>query len=626
MSEYSILSQLNSPDDLKKLPQDKLPLLCEEIRQKLIEVVSVNGGHLASNLGVVELTVALHRVFKAPYDSIVWDVGHQSYTHKILTGRFNQLDTIRKKDGISGFPKRSESQYDDFNAGHSSTSISAAYGMSKAKQIKGDKSYTVAVIGDGSFTGGMSMEAFNNAGRYSKNLIIILNDNKMSISRNVGAFAKYLTKVRVNPWYQRLKFRLERGLLKTPLIGKPLTEFFSFSKSRIKKIVFKDTFFEYFGYTYFGPINGHDLEELNNVMEAAKKVKGPVLIHTVTTKGKGYEYAEKDPKTFHGINRFNIETGESPQSKESFSSVFGEYMCAVAAKDKRICGITAAMTPGVGLDNFCKEYKDRFFDVGIAEEHAVTFAAGLSAKGMVPVFAVYSTFLQRAYDQLLHDAAMQKLHIVIAIDRAGIVGDDGETHQGVFDVSMLNSLPNTTIYSPCYFDGFRKSMNEAIYHTDSLVSVRYPRGGELYRPADYTEASVDYDFYGNEESDILLVTYGRLFSNACEALEKVRKKGGDFCILKFNRIKPLAQEAIDIARKYKIIHFYEEGMENGGIALTFGFKLYKKNYSGRLKIHGIRDEFVPHQSVSEALCQLRMDSDSIAKKLWEDISNNSDTE
>ncbi len=618
MSEYKILSQLNSPDDLKKLPQEKLPDLCSEIRQKLIEVVSVNGGHLASNLGVVELTVALHRAFKTPYDSIVWDVGHQSYAHKMLTGRFGQIDTIRKKDGLSGFPKRSESKYDEFNAGHSSTSISAAFGISKAKQIKGDKSYTVAVIGDASFTGGVALEAFNNAGRYARKLIVILNDNKMSISRNVGAFAKYLTKVRVNPWYQRLKVKLERGLLKLPLLGKPLVEGLSFSKSRIKKLVFKDTIFENFGYAYFGPINGHNLDELSNAMDAAKKVKGPVLVHIVTTKGKGYEYAEKDPKAFHGINKFNIQTGESPQSKESFSSVFGEYICNVASNDKRICAITAAMTPGVGLDKFCKEYRERFFDVGIAEEHAVTFACGLAAKGMVPVFAVYSTFLQRAYDQLLHDAAMQKLHLIVAIDRAGIVGDDGETHQGVFDVSMLNSLPNTTIYSPCYFEGLRKCLNEAIYHTDSLVAVRYPRGDELYRPDDYTEVSVDYDFYGNSASDTLLVTYGRLFSNCCEALKEIRENNRDVCILKLNRIKPLPLEAVNQSFKFKKIHFYEEGMLSGSIASTFCAKLLEKGFDGKLKIHAIDDIFVPHQTVSEALCQLKLDSKSIAKAVIED--------
>lgn len=619
MSEYNILSQINSPDDLKKLPDDKIPILCEEIRDKLIKVVSVNGGHLASNLGVVELTVALHKSFKTPHDSIVWDVGHQSYTHKMLTGRFNQIDTIRTKGGLSGFPKRNESVYDDFNAGHSSTSISAGFGISEAKRIKGDKSYTVAVIGDASFTGGMSMEAFNNAGRYGKRFIVVLNDNKMSISKNVGAFAKYLTKVRVNPWYLRLKNKLERIFIRIPVVGKLIMKFLMGSTNKVKKMVYKDTFFDKFGFIYFGPVDGHNMEDMKNAFEAAKKLNLPSLIHIVTKKGKGYEYAEKDPKTFHGINKFNIQTGESPQSKESYSSVFGEYMCCIASKDKRICAITAAMTPGVGLDKFCKEYKERFFDVGIAEQHAVTFAGGLASKGMVPVFAVYSTFLQRAYDQLLHDIAMQKLHAIIAIDRAGIVGDDGETHQGVFDVSMLNSLPNTTIYSPCYFEGLRKCFNQAIYHDESLVAVRYPRGGELYRPADYTEVSVDYNFYGDLDSDTLIVTYGRLFSNCCEARDILNVKGKKICILKLNRIKPLSVEAVKEALKYKNIHFYEEGMLNGSIAYSFNSLLSKYGFNGKIKLHAINDIFVDHQTVSQALRELKLDTDSIVKELTTEI-------
>jgi 1-deoxy-D-xylulose-5-phosphate synthase len=618
MSDYNILSKINSPDDLKKLSKEELPLLCDEIRHKLVEVVSVNGGHLASNLGVVELTIAIHRVFKTPVDSIVWDVGHQSYTHKMLTGRFKNIDSIRTKGGLSGFPKRNESKYDDFNTGHSSTSISAAYGISKAKQIKGDKSYTIAVIGDASFTGGMALEGFNNAGRYGKKFIVILNDNKMSIGKNVGAFAKYLTKVRVNPWYIRLKNKLERCLLKIPVIGNFILKLLMRSTTRVKKLAYNNTMFNDFGYTYFGPIDGHNIDELTKVMEAAKKLDGPALVHVVTKKGKGYEFAEKDPKTFHGINQFNIKTGESPQSKESFSSVFGEYMCSIAANDKRICAITAAMTPGVGLNNFRKEFKERFFDVGIAEEHAVTFAAGMASKGMVPVFAVYSTFLQRAYDQLLHDAALQKLHMVIAIDRAGVVGDDGETHQGLFDVSMLNSLPNTTIYSPCYFDGLKKCLNEAVYHTKSLVAVRYPRGGELFRPEDYQEVSVDYDFYGNTNSDTLLVTYGRLFSNCCEALNILKEKGKDVCILKLNRIKPLPEEAINSSLKFKNIHFYEEGMLNGSVAYCFGTKLGELGYNGSVEIHAIDDKFVTHQTVFEALQELKLDTDSIVK----DILNN----
>lgn len=619
MSEYNILSHINSPEELRKLPPKQLDALCEEIRHKLIEVVSVNGGHLASNLGVVELTISLHKSFRLPYDSIVWDVGHQTYTHKMLTGRFSMIDTIRQKGGLSGFPKRNESKYDDFNAGHSSTSISAAFGMAEAKRIKGDKSYTVAVIGDGAFTGGMSLEAMNHSGRNAKKFIVVLNDNKMSISKNVGAFAKHLTRVRVNPWYLRLNNKIEKVSLKVPFIGKYFVKFIKYLKNSIKALAYKNTIFENFGFTYFGPVNGHDIDELDKTFEAAKKASGPVLVHVVTKKGKGYEYAEKDPKTFHGINKFDIQTGESPQSKESFSSVFGEYMCNIAAKDRRICAITAAMTPGVGLDKFCKEFKDRFYDVGIAEQHAVTFAAGLSAKGMVPVFAVYSTFLQRAYDQLLHDVAMQKLHTVIAIDRAGIVGDDGETHQGVFDVSMLNSMPNTTIYSPCYFDGLKKCLNEAVYHNESLVAVRYPRGSELYRPKDYKEANVLYDFYGDLDSDILIVTYGRLFSNCCEARNILNEQGIKACILKLNRIKPIPKDALEGSLKYKKIYFFEEGMLSGSIAYSYYTSLGELGFPGEVHIKAIDDRFVDHQTVNQAICELGLDSQSIADKIKEKI-------
>jgi len=610
-NKYKILSTIKSSKDIKQLNEEQLVELSQEIREKLIEVVSVNGGHLAPNLGVVELTIMLHKCFDTPKDSIIWDVGHQSYVHKMLTGRFDKIDTIRKKDGLAGFPKRSESEYDSFNAGHSSTSISAAYGIATAKRLKGDNSYTVAVIGDGSLTGGMAYEGLNNAGRSKKNFIVILNDNKMSISNNVGAIATSLSHMRIKPAYIRIKRRTEVVLSHIPLIGNFFKNVLKKSKSKLKNLIYKNTLFDYFGYTYIGPIDGHDFDELFNALQLAKKYHEPVLVHVVTKKGKGYEPAENKPKEFHGIGKFNIETGEPLSHSKGFSYVFGNHLCEMASRDKNICAITAAMTLGTGLSDFSKQYKNRFFDVGIAEEHAITFAGGLASKGMIPFFAVYSSFLQRGFDQLIHDAAIQKLHVVVCVDRAGIVGDDGETHQGLFDISMLNTIPNTTIYSPCYFDGLKECMNAAAYMCDSLVAVRYPRGVELYRPADYQNKYLNYDVYGNPDAKIMLVTYGRLFSYACKAKERLAEEGIDICIIKLTRIKPIDKNAVIAASKGERIFFFEESLHAGGIGETFGYQLKKfaKNYY--YKINAIKDTFVKHQTVEEALAEYKLDDDGM---------------
>lgn len=619
MGEYKILSTIKSSRDVKKIEEDRLPELCSEIREKLIETVSLNGGHLSPNLGVVELTVALHRCFNFPKDSVVWDVGHQGYTHKLLTGRFDDFYTLRQKDGISGFPKISESEYDAFNTGHSSTSISAAYGITRAKQLVGDNSHTIAVIGDGSFTGGLAFEAMNNAGRYNKNFIVILNDNKMSISKNVGAFPRYLTSVRIKPWYIRAKRNTERILTKTPVFGKPLKMFLKHSKSRIKYIFYKDTLFDCLGFTYVGPIDGHDISEIEEALNSAKKANYPVLIHVVTKKGKGYLPAETSPDSFHGIGKFDIDSGEPMSSHKGFSAEFGRTMCEFAEKDKKIVAITAAMESGTGLTEFAQKYKERFFDVGIAEEHAVTFGCGLATKGIKPVFAVYSTFLQRSYDQLIHDAAMSKLHMVLAIDRAGIVGDDGETHQGVFDVSMLNSIPNTTIFSPTYFEGLKLSLKSAVYICDNLAVVRYPRGGELYKPSDFGNEEISYNIYGNKNSKNLIITYGRLFSYACKAKEKLAEQGIDVCILKLCKIKPIDKSAFDFAVNFDNVWFFEEGIKTGSIARNFSDALMLRNFSGDYHIRAINDEFVPQMSVAQALHKLELDSDGIFEKVKKDV-------
>ncbi len=622
MGEYRLLSKIKSPHDVKCIDEKDIPELCTEIREKLVETVSVNGGHLSPNLGVVELTVALNRIFSFPKDSIVWDVGHQAYTHKLLTGRFSDFDTLRLRDGISGFPKRSESKYDDFNTGHSSTSISAAFGIANAKQLTGDQSYTIAVIGDGSFTGGLAYEAMNNAGRFKKNFIVILNDNKMSISPNVGAFPRYLTTVRIQPWYIRVKRVTEKVLSRIPLFGKPVKSFLQRGKSRIKNIVYKNTLFDCFGFTYLGPIDGHNVEELENALKAAKKINSPVMLHVVTKKGKGYQPAEEKPGEFHGIGQFDIDSGEPISSHKGFSAEFGKAMCELAENDKKICAITAAMSQGTGLSEFAKKYRDRFYDVGIAEEHAVTFGCGLAAKGMRPVFAVYSTFLQRAYDQLIHDAALGKLHLVLGVDRAGIVGSDGETHQGVFDVSILNTIPNTTIFSPTYYDGMRKSLATAVYVCDSLAVVRYPRGGELYKPEDFYDESIVFDIYGNELCKNLIITYGRLFSYACRAKEKLAEMGIDVCILKLCRIKPVDEKAVEFASSFKNVWFFEEGIKNGGIARNFSDLLCCTEFNGDYHIMAIDDKFVKQMSVSEALHELKLDNDGMVKTICKDLKDN----
>lgn len=617
---YEILSKIHSPADVKALPDDQIPALCEEIREKLIDVVSVNGGHLSSNLGVVELTVLLHRVFDCPEDSIVFDVGHQCYTHKMLTGRYDRIDTIRREGGLSGFPKRKESPCDAFNAGHASTSISAAFGICKAKELSGDNSYTIAVIGDGSLTGGLAYEGLNNAGRYNKNFIVILNDNKMSISKNVGAMARYLSSARMQPWYLRLKSRTERVLSKIPLLGKPIGNTIKRSKSRFKHILYRHTIFDKLGLSYYGPVDGHNIEELTNALNTVKRSKDPALLHVVTTKGKGYKFAEKDAASFHGIGSFNVDTGEPISSKQNFSGVFGEELCRLAKADKRVCAITAAMRTGTGLVDFSKTYKDRFFDVGIAEEHAITFASGMAVGGMLPVFAVYSSFLQRGYDQIIHDAAMQWAHIVIGVDRAGIVGEDGETHQGVFDVTMLNAIPGVSILSPCYYDGLKASLSTALYDIEGVVAVRYPRGSEGYRPDAYTEESVNYDIVGDRSAAVLLVTYGRLFSEAAKAAEKLKKDGVNVCILKLCRVKPLDPDAIDFALDFQKICFFEEGMRSGSISETMRRMLSERGYTGSYKSRAVCDKYIHHASISATLSHLGLDADGMCAMVREELS------
>ncbi|MBQ7595681.1 MAG: 1-deoxy-D-xylulose-5-phosphate synthase, partial [Clostridia bacterium] len=591
-----------------------LSVLAGEIRDRMIQTVSHTGGHLASNLGVVELTIALHRVFNSPHDKIVWDVGHQIYTHKLLTGRYSRFDTLRQKDGISGFSRPEESEHDTFYSGHSSVSISAAYGIASANKIKGSGNYTVAVIGDGSLTGGLVYEALNNAGREKSRLIIILNDNNMSISQNVGSVARYLAVTRSKKRYVRMKAKFEKILSKIPFIGKKLADAVFRLKTNIKNLIYKSTMFEDMGIRYMGPIDGHNIKQMCEAIETAKSLNSPVLLHVNTIKGKGYDFAEKSPAVFHGISRFDINTGDPKATGVTFCGEFGELMCKMAGEDKRICLITAAMALGTGLERFSSNYSNRFFDVGIAEEHAVTFASGLSKVGLIPVFAVYSTFLQRCYDQVIHDGALQNQRMVLAIDRAGFVGDDGETHNGLYDVSFLSSIPNVIIYSPSTFDEMKVDFGNAFYRDNGVVAVRYPRGGELSIPEDYTPGLGLFDLYG-EESDILIVTYGRVFGEACKALAQLKNSGITARILKLNRIRPIPQEALDVAFEAKKIFFFEEGVRSGGVGEKLAAQLLQMGYRGDYSLTAVDDEFVKQATISQLYDEYGFSAEKIVQKV-----------
>ncbi|MDD5952665.1 MAG: 1-deoxy-D-xylulose-5-phosphate synthase [Oscillospiraceae bacterium] len=614
---YELLNQIHSPKDLKKLTVPEMETLCREIRQKIIRTVATNGGHLSSNLGVVELTVALHRVFDLPRDSIVWDVGHQSYTHKILTGRMEALDTIRTEGGLCGFPKRQESPYDAFTVGHSSTSISAALGIATAKTLKGEPGNVVAVIGDGALTGGLAYEGLNNAGRNAKNLIVILNDNTMSISRNVGSITGHLTKLRTMPAYLKAKGDIETMLSDLPVLGEPIYQVIHRSKHLIKKAIYHTTLFEDLGFSYYGPINGHNIPNLIEFLENAKEIQKPVLLHVVTQKGRGYRYAERNPGKFHGVSSFNIRTGQGSPSSTNFSEVFGKALCELAKKDDSICAITAAMQTGTGLNSFAALYPRRFFDVGIAEQHAITFAGGLSSAGMKPVCAIYSTFLQRGFDQIIHDAAIQRTKVVLAIDRAGIVGEDGETHQGIFDVPFLNSVPNVTMYSPAYYDELRHDLKTVLYDCPYVGAVRYPRGKELYRPDDYEFHGEPFIVYGDAQAKIAIVTYGRLFSYACLARESLLEKGVSVKIVKLNQIKPIDPQALEAALSCRQVFFFEEGILQGGVGERFYFLLGQKGFHGRYTLRGVDNTFVPHAKVSQSLAHLGLDDKGMETTILE---------
>lgn len=597
--KYRLLSRLNLPHDIKNLTLKQEEELCAEIRKKIIETVSKNGGHLSSNLGAVELTVALHRVFDSPQDKIVFDVGHQSYTHKLLTGRFDRFHTLRRSGGISGFTRPSESEHDANVSGHSSNSISIALGMAEAMRLSGDSHHAVAVIGDGALTGGLAFEGLNNAGHSGSNIIVVLNYNEMSISKNIGGIATYLSELRTQYSYKKLKSGAKKVLGAIPVVGVGIKSLISASKDGLKENLLHSTMFEDFGFEFIGPVDGHNLEKLESAFRSAKEMNCPVLVQVNTVKGKGYQPAEDMPGEFHGVTGFNIDTGEKPPVSASFSDRFGVELARLASVDERIVAITAAMKYGTGLNHFTGALRDRLYDVGIAEEHAVSFAAGLASLGKIPVFSVYSSFLQRSYDELIHDISIPDLHAVLAICNAGIVGEDGETHQGLFDIPFLSTIPNVTIYSPSTYDEMKLCLNRAIYKDSGLVCVRFPKGSE--QPAG-TETSDSYS-YVDRNSDILIVSYGRTARAASEAAEDT---GCDF--LKLTRIFPLQSEAIEIIREHRKVYVFEECSRAGSI----GEKI--RLYAPLADCTAI-DGYVTNMSVCQALDLYGLTSEKIAEKV-----------
>ena len=613
-----MLERIQKANDIKNLKREELPQLAQEIREFLVDKVSRTGGHLASNLGVVELTMAMHLVFDLPDDKIIWDVGHQSYTHKILTGRKEGFETLRQYGGMSGFPKRKESDCDAFDTGHSSTSISAGVGLVKARDLRGESHSVISVIGDGSLTGGMAYEALNNASQLDTNFIIVLNDNYMSISENVGGMSKYLDKIRTADFYTGLKKGVTRTLEQIPVVGDSLIEQIRKTKSSIKQLVVPGMFFEDMGITYLGPVPGHDVSMLCRAFKEAKKIEGPVLIHVLTTKGKGYEPAENEPSKFHGISPFQIETGEvkTKSSKDSYTNIFGKVMCDEAMKRKDIVAITAAMKDGTGLSRFQRMFPERFFDVGIAEEHAVTFAAGLAAGGIKPVFAVYSSFLQRGYDQLIHDVGLQNLPVVFAVDRAGLVGSDGETHQGIFDLSYLSSIPNMTVLSPKHKWELADMLRFAIQH-EGPIAIRYPRGAaydqyeEFRSPVVYGKSEMIY-----EEKDIAVISMGHMFSEAVKVRESLKREGYSCTLVNGRFVKPLDGACITkLAENHKLIAVMEENVLTGGYGMQVLSFAGEQSLDVKVLPLALPDDYVEHGSVDQLRKETGIDEETMVKKI-----------
>ena len=612
-----VLDKIRKENDIKNIKPQEWQQLSEEIRNFLVEKLSKTGGHLASNLGVVELTMALHLVFDLPKDKIIWDVGHQSYTHKILTGRKDCFDNLRKYGGISGFPKRSESACDSFDTGHSSTSISAGLGMAWAREMTGENYHVVSVIGDGSMTGGMAFEALNNAAALKKNFIIVLNDNNMSISENVGGLSRHLSKLRTSANYTGLKEGVQSTLEKIPVAGERIVAGIRKTKSSIKQMVIPGMMFEEMGIMYLGPVDGHNIKAMVRTFQEASQVPGPVLVHVLTHKGNGYEPAERHPSRFHGTAPFDVQTGiPKDKSNPSYTDIFSTVMRKMGERDPRVVAITAAMSDGTGLKRFRNMFPERFFDVGIAEEHAVTFAAGLAAGGMRPVFAVYSSFLQRAYDQLIHDVCMQNLPVVFAVDRAGLVGSDGETHQGVFDLSYLTSMPNMTVMAPKNKWELSDMLKFAISF-QGPIALRYPRGEAYVGLEDYREPielGKCEEIYAG--SKVLLLALGSMVATAEKVRENLLAEGIDAGLVNVRFAKPFDGEYLQNAMgKYQVIVTMEENVALGGMGEHMACFLRREGFEGSILPVAIPDEFVEQGNVDTLKEMLGMDASSITSRI-----------
>ena len=616
-----MLDKIKQANDIKQIEQKDYAVLAEEIRRFLIEKISVTGGHLGSNLGAVELTMALHLSLDLPKDKIIWDVGHQSYVHKLLTGRRDGFESLRQFHGMSGFPKRKESACDCFDTGHSSTSISAGLGLVKARDLNKEDHTVVAVIGDGSLTGGMAYEALNNAAKLETNYIVILNDNNMSISENVGGVSKYLNSIRTAKSYQGLKKSVYDALLSSPR-GEGVVSGIRKAKNSVKQLVIPGMYFEDMGITYLGPVNGHDIDALLKVMEEAKRVQGAVLVHVITEKGKGFAPAERHPARFHGAEPFDIETGlpSKPRTKSNYTDVFSTIMCKLGQRDEKVVAITAAMPDGTGLKRFRNIYPDRFFDVGIAEQHAVTFAAGLAAGGLKPIVAIYSSFLQRAYDQILHDVCIQNLPVVFAVDRAGIVGSDGETHQGAFDYSFLSSIPNMHIMAPKNKWELSDMMKFAV-DFGAPIAVRYPRGlaydglQEYREPIQYGKAEWIY-----EEEEIALFAVGSMVKTAEEIYAKLKEAGKKVSLINGRFIKPIDEEAVlKACENHKLIVAMEENVASGGYGEKILDCLNRHHKYVDFMHVCIPDAYVEHGNVEKLKCEIGMDAESVTKRILERI-------
>lgn len=613
-----MLERINQPNDIKKLNLDELNILAEEIRAFLIEKISSTGGHLASNLGVVELTMAMHLVFDLPTDKIIWDVGHQSYTHKLLTGRKNEFDMLRKYGGMSGFPKRVESPFDAFDTGHSSTSISAGLGYAMARDLTGEDYKIISVIGDGALTGGMAFEALNNASKLKRNFIIVLNDNNMSISENVGGMSHYLSGIRTAEKYQDLKTGVKESLNNIPVYGEKIINHIHKTKSSIKQLFIPGMLFENMDILYLGPIDGHDIKGLIRTFKEAEKVEGPVLVHVITKKGKGYGPAERHPARFHGTEPFVIENGlpSHPRTVANYTDIFSTVMRKMGDRDPKLVAITAAMADGTGLKRFRNMFPTRFFDVGIAEEHAVTFAAGLAAAGLKPVVAVYSSFLQRAYDQILHDVCIQNLPVVFAIDRAGLVGSDGETHQGIFDISYLMSIPNMTLMAPKNKWELSDMLKYAI-DFQTPIAVRYPRG-EAYAELKKFRAPIEYGKSEMlfEESGIALFAYGSMVKTAVDVREMLHDQGMKCTIVNARFAKPFDEEAIiHLSQTHRLLVTMEENVKNGGLGEQITQFMCEQSITTKILTIAIPDMYVEHGNVEILKKEVGIDAQTVYERI-----------